>query len=58
MIDQHETLKNYLDFYSTKEPTMSAKKGGMRNSSAGSNDFIRAVSILGERNSGTTWIYE
>jgi len=58
MIDQHETLKYYLDFYSTKEPTMSAKKGGMRNSSAGSNAFIKAVSILGERNSGTTWIYE
>jgi hypothetical protein len=59
IVDQQKNLKEFMEFYTTREPNVYVQNGdtkGVR--TAASSAFVKAVSILGERNSGTTWMYE
>jgi hypothetical protein len=59
IVDQQKILKEFMEFYTTREPNVYVQNGdtkGVR--TAASSAFVKAVSILGERNSGTTWMYE
>jgi len=56
-VDQNKDLKNYLSYISEEEE-FTVRTGGSTRVSPNTVKQVEAISILGERNSGTTWMYE